>query len=304
MVSKYPSGKNYSSISNNRLVSFVFIVSCLLFLGVVVGEKSRFFYKIIPTIRGEIKLADKFVITTIKQRYPIIIKKNDPFIGQQLRYSGSVKSLFAETADYLCKPGYNVVEIGAHYGFNTLILGDKLKNNGKYYAIEANSVVASYLNKNVVLNDLSNTVKIINAAISDHIGNCQIDDVISYRKHKEHGHHCSMTSISVKCSTLDNEIKDDKISLLMIDVPGFEFPIIHGAKRLMERSDDIKLLISINTRESLKNNIDVRNELISLRDMGFKFFEVEDSVQYKPITIDKIISKKNLVLIIQKDKAK
>ena len=132
-IDNYSSQGGYKGFAGNKIISFSVIISCVIFLLVIIGEKSKFFAKMIPTLRGEVKLANKVVVTSISQHFPIIIRKNDPFIGQQLRYTGGVKSLFSDVAIGLCQKKDTVVEIGAHYGVNTIIMGDFLRRNGKPY---------------------------------------------------------------------------------------------------------------------------------------------------------------------------
>lgn len=285
-------------LRSNGLVVIVLWISCLLFIGVWLATKNKVFKKVIPTMRGEVTLDNNFVITTIKNRYPIIINRKDPFVGKQLRYRGNVKSLFAEAATNLCKPKDNIVEIGAHYGVNTILLSQKLlEGSGKYYAIEANSRVASYLTKNVVLNDLTDKVTVISKAIADHDGDCDIKDILSYKKKKETKTY-EIQDMKVKCEALDHVLPKENIQLLMVDIPGMEFSIIKGAKALIERSEDIKILVNCNVNESTQN-LDVERELMNLQSSGFHFFEVNNELQYNQVSIEEILAKKNLVMVIQ-----
>lgn len=286
-------------LRSNGLVVIVLWISCLLFIGVWLATKNKVFKKVIPTIRGEVTLDNNFVITTIKNRYPIIINRKDPFVGKQLRYQGNVKSLFAEAAANLCKPKDNVVEIGAHYGVNAILLGQQLlEGSGKYYAIEANSRVASYLTKNIVLNDLTDKVTVINKAIADHDGDCDIKDILSYKKKKETKTY-EVQDMKVKGEALDHVLPEESIQLLMIDIPGMEFSIISGAKGIIGRSENVKILVNCNVNESTQN-LDVERELMNLQSNGFHFFEVNDELQYSRVSIEEILAKKNLVMVIQR----
>ncbi len=292
--------KNTSILKNNKLISFCVLFSCLLFLAIIFTEKTKILLNLVPTMRGEVTLSDGFVITSIKGQYPLIIKKDDPFVGDQLRYTGGVKSVFSEIAMNLCKKKDIVVEIGSHFGYNVINLGNYLKGNGEYYALEPNTKIFSCLNKNIVINDLDSTVHTINKAVSDHCGTCVIDDVLSYQKMEDSTYNTPNT-IAVECSTLDREITDKNLSLLLIDVPGVEFSIIRGAQNILERSKKIILLVNVDCEASSKK-ADVLSELTKLEKNGFKFFETEAPNDFKEIQINEILEKKKLLLIITRDK--
>ena len=212
------------SLLNNKLISFCIILSLIVFFGVIVGEKNRFFSRFIPRLRGEIVLPNNYVITSIDNKFPILIKKNDPRISQQLRYKGTVvESLFDDVALNLCMKGDKVVEIGAHYGYNSIMIGQLLRMNGKYVAIEGNPSVARCLYKNIVLNDLSDTVEVIKIAAADHKGTCDISDDVLTNPDEEDDSTVMTKSLVVECDTLDNILKDRDVSLLLIDISGAVF---------------------------------------------------------------------------------
>ena len=288
------------SLMNNKLISFCIILSLVVFFGVVVGEKNKIFSRFVPRLRGEIALSDSYVITSIDQEFPILIKKNDPRIADQLRYKGTVESVFDDAALNLCMRGEKVVEVGAHYGYNSIMLGKTLKMGGKYIAIEGNPNVARCLYKNMVLNDLSDTVEIIRKAVSDHKGTCSIDDVVSAVRDDSDMSTVITRNITVECDSLNNILKGESVSLILIDLPSSVFSVLKGADKVIDESDNLRLLVSIDA-DKISEKIDIRNELTSLRRHGLKFYEVISANEIKEIFIDEIVSKKKLVLLMKKE---
>jgi FkbM family methyltransferase len=289
------------SLLNNKLISFCIILSLIVFFGVVVGEKSKIFSRFIPTLRGEIVLSDGYVITSIDHKYPILIKKSDPRIGYQLRYKGTVDSRFDEAALNLYMKGDTVVEVGAHYGYNSIMIGQALRMNGKYIAIEGNPGVSRCLYKNIVLNDLSDTVEIVRKAVSDHQGTCAIDDLISAVPDEEGKHSIVTRTVTVECDSLDEILKDKKVSLILINLPSSLFTILKGAQRILNESRNLQILARLNI-DKIAKTIDVRKELNLLRQRGLRFYEVTSPTEIKEVFVDEIISKKKLVILIKKDR--
>ena len=290
------------SLLNNKLMSFCILLSLAVFFGVVFGEKNKLFTKLVPRLRGEVVLPDNYIITSIDKKYPFILKKNDPRIAKQLRYKGSVESAFDQAALNLCMKGDTVVEIGAHYGYNPVILGQILRTNGKYIAIEGISESARCLHKNIVLNDLSDTVELIKIAAADHKGTCDIGDDVLTNPDDEADNTVISKSLIVECDTLDNILKNREISLLLIDIPGAVFEVLRGAERVIEKSKKLRILMSLDT-DMIDKAINIREDLNSLLQRGFKLYEVTPTTsEIKGVSIDEIINKKKMILFMKKER--
>ena len=300
-ASDYSVHQSFSrSLMNNKLISFCIILSLMVFFGVIIGEKNKIFSRFVPRLRGEIALPDNYVITSIDQKFPILIKKNDPRIADQLRYKGTVKSVFDDAALNLCMRGEKVVEVGAHYGYNAILLGQILKMSGKYIAIEGNPNVARCLHKNIVLNDLSDTVEIVRDAVSDHKGTCSIDDIVSAIHDDQNANSVITRKITVECNSLNEILKNEQVSLILIDLPSSVFSILRGANRIISESNNIQLLVSLDA-DKIAETVNIRDELTSLRQRGLKFYEVISANDIKEIFIDEIVNKKKLVLLMKKE---
>ncbi|MDR2766134.1 MAG: FkbM family methyltransferase [Holosporaceae bacterium] len=287
--------------SKNKMVIWSVIISSMICALAVHVERHKTVENIIPVLRGEVSLGEDFVITTIKNKSPILIKKDDPFVGSQLRFSGDIKSLFSVAADSLCKPKDVVLEVGAHFGYNAINLGNHLRHSGKYYAFEANHTVFSCLKKSIALNDLVRVIFPKCIAISGHVGACSIDDCISMKALPQGGF-TKPNVIHVKCSTIDTELADEasSVTLLLIDIPGLEFPIINGAKKAIHGSRHIKIIVSFDN-EASSSSCDVQEELKKLAAAGFKFYVIEAPNVHTPVDIPEIISRGKAVLVITRD---
>jgi FkbM family methyltransferase len=258
-------------------------------------EKYRIMENLIPLFRGEVSLENDIVITSTKDKSPLLVKKTDPFVGKRLRISGSVKSVFSETILDLCRSGDVVVEVGAHFGYNSILLGKKVVN-GKVYCLEPNSSIFSYLRKNIIINDLESVCILKNVAISGAKGDCVIEDyfTISDSSNKQN-------IIHVSCNTLDDEIQEriSSVNLLTIDIPGSEFLILSGATKILSESDDIVVVVMFSKEESSKR-VDVAGELNSLHSSGFHLYLARGDNDVSPITVEEILELTDAVLVFSK----
>jgi FkbM family methyltransferase len=257
---------------------------------------------IIPVLRGEITLKDGMAITTTKEQYPILIKKDDPIVGSKLRFSGDIRSLFAETAIFLAKSGDVVAEVGSHFGYNVIGIGHKLGQAGKYYAFEPNSGIAAWLRKSLVLNDLQEVVCLKSVAIANAEETIAIDDYLSIVKN-EKGEFTKPRTIMVDCSTLDIELAGETrpVNMLLADIPGLEFSIIRGAKDIIDRSENIQIIISVD-KAVVATKYNLRKELEKMQERGFLLYVAEGPHSCREVTVEEIISKNEAVIIMTKNK--
>lgn len=127
------------------------------------------------------------------------------------------------------KPGFKVLDIGAHHGFETLFFSKLVGPSGFVLSVEAspyNSMIAS---SQVTLNDCKN-VKVMNTAVSDKAGSINLtfntNGVIT----------SSVESISVCAITVDElDAAFGPFDAIKIDVEGYEGFVLDGAKEMMKR---------------------------------------------------------------------
>ena len=287
-------------LAKNNIVVFTVVVSCLLLVGVLSLEKTNTLKNVVPTMRGEVSLGKNIVITTTKSHQPILVKREDFFYGDQMRFSGSVKDIQSEIAKALCKEGDTVVNIGAYFGYDALLMSERAGHTGKIYAFEENRQIYKCLKKTVVLNELEDRIIVKNLAILDKKGICEVEDFLSGYQTEE-GIVPPSTKFVAECNTLDNELKENvtKVDLMLIDEPGYEFAILNGAKEIISRSPNI-IIISYFERKLSARNIDVKAELDKFVDEGFRIYLTDDNGKMTEPGTSEIAAKDSGVLIITK----
>ncbi|MDR1235687.1 MAG: FkbM family methyltransferase [Holosporaceae bacterium] len=288
--------------NKNKLVSLMIIVSCVLFVFVFFVEKTKIFVEMVPTLRGEVSLENGFSITTINNRYPILIKKDDPIVGNRLRFSGDIKSLFSEVSIFLAPRSGVIVEVGSHFGYNVINIAKKLGESSKYYAFEPNAGVFSCLKKSVFLNDIEKVVILRSTALSDSETSIPIEDCLSMSSESSTSR-AKPRMIVVGSSTVDKELENEPtpVSLLLIDVPGSEFSVIKGAQKIIENSQDIKIVMSFDRENSIKNS-DIGFELQRLKNLGFNFYLISSFEKFRMISAEEIMSEDDGVLVMTRNK--
>lgn len=124
------------------------------------------------------------------------------------------------------------IDIGANVGNHVVFLGNFCDFN-KIFAIEPNNDSINVLYDNIKNNDMDAEVVILEAAIGDVRGICGIT-------HKENSGQNKVTQgEDVEMYTLDEIVGKymgrDEISLIKIDVEGFESKVLKGAELTIKR---------------------------------------------------------------------
>jgi FkbM family methyltransferase len=185
------------------------------------------------------------------------------------------------TADLIynhLQSGTLFIDIGAHYGYYTLLAGTKYPEN-KIIAFEPEPSNYDLLKKNIEMNKLTN-VDIYNLAVSNEEG---IKEFAVAEHSSRSGFYEPYLSnilkkINVKTVVIDNVVKDDiplKI-MIKIDAEGHEIFIIEGMRRLLESTKDVELFIEYNPDMIKKSGNRPEKLLETLNQCGFDIYIIDD----------------------------
>jgi FkbM family methyltransferase len=168
------------------------------------------------------------------------------------------------------RPNDVVIDVGANIGFFTLISSILVGKYGKVYAIEAHPRTYKYLQGNIALNGIEN-VRTLNFALGNRSGIVRLSD----RKSDDANLVITDDSgITVPIRRLDEiGIEDSSISLLKIDVEGYEMFVLEGAEHTLQKVQCI-YFESIE-RHFLKFSYKLCDLLNILINQGFRILEIE-----------------------------
>jgi len=165
------------------------------------------------------------------------------------------------------------VDVGANVGAYTILASKVVKANS--ISFEPLLETVERLKDQIQINRIDDLVSVINKGVGDKAGmlfftndNDTINKV-SLAGNTEH-------TTKVEVTTLDDELYKNKKYFFKIDVEGFEYNVIEGAKEILSSPNTSALIIELNgsVEEFGHTNEDIHNKLIKL---NFK------PVRYDPI---------------------
>jgi FkbM family methyltransferase len=173
----------------------------------------------------------------------------------------------------LLRPGDTIVDIGANVGSHAIPLAKSLGATTQVHAFEPHPRVFAQLQANARLNRLPN-LYLYNLALGDRTGEVAFTDVRSddYNRVLPNG----AGALTVPMTPLDDfaPLADAPITLLKIDVEGYELFVLRGAEATLTRTQF--LYLEANATHACEYGVSVQALADYLRARGWTLYRVAD----------------------------
>ena len=195
------------------------------------------------------------------------------------------------------------VDVGSGIGEMSLIAASKI-TKGRIFAFEPTQQSRERLYENVLLNNLVNTVRIFDQALSSKKGKSTFRTTkISETNHISHTINNEQGNIEVRVTTLDHVIRKEKISqikILKIDVEGAEYDVLLGAKKALLGKKIAVIIVELNKNSRNYGHSNTKT-LDLLNSCGYKTYILKEGGKLSKIPLGDIISRiLNIVAILPK----
>ncbi|HVK47201.1 MAG TPA: FkbM family methyltransferase [Pseudobacter sp.] len=209
-------------------------------------------------------------------------------VGKDIYYKFGVYSEDHITNYLLNTIGINnddfIIDIGANIGWHSLTLSSQAKPT--IFSFEPDPFNYNLLSQNRELNNKTN-VRLFNVALSNENGT---HTLYLYKDHNLGRHSLiqqqkSVKSTEVKTVRLDSLLEQEgmstrRIKLIKIDVEGYEYMAMLGAKESLKRTD--YLLTEFTPDMMRKINQDPADYISLLKDAGFTIRQIEEDGLHTP----------------------
>jgi FkbM family methyltransferase len=224
------------------------------------------------TTQNQTPQAD-FVSTNI-DKVPVNNKQNTGRYGENTHNDFTCDLLLNFAKDNML-----FIDIGAHYGYYTLLVGTR-HPNCKIIAFEPVPENFDILKRNVALNQLKN-VELHNVAVSDKDGlrKFKVTEASDSCGFYEHPLTDTCREIEVQAMCLDSFLrKTPKVpTIVKIDAEGHEPNVLQGMKKLLKDSEDIKLFIKFDPRCLRNAGYEPEDFLEEVSQLGFDIYVIDDN---------------------------
>jgi FkbM family methyltransferase len=200
-------------------------------------------YPIIETLG---QLEAETVIVNTRHGYPLIVTPRNRWIDQNLWHNGSYELGTTHLLRKFLGSGETFIDIGANIGLMTIAASITVGPTGLVICFEPDHRNLSVLVENILLNKATN-VCVLNIAVGDTVGEFNLfrsptdDGGISSLVEKKDFWRAQVVSMSPLDRML-NIFPSREVSLVKIDVEGYEYRVIKGAQELLSRYKPIVIM--------------------------------------------------------------
>lgn len=180
----------------------------------------------------------------------------------------------------LLRAGDTIVDVGANVGSHAIPLAKALGTTTPVYAFEPHPRVFAQLQANAQLNHLPN-LHLYNLALGDREGEVAFSDVRSDDYNRVLP--TNTGALTVRMMPLDRfqPLAETPITLLKIDVEGYELFVLRGAEETLTRTEF--LYLEANASHSHEYGTTVQDLASYLRTRGWTLYRVADSDTLTPL---------------------
>lgn len=191
-------------------------------------------------------LGDGLVLARILGRHKMFLRSSDRGFACHVMLDGFWEMWLTQFLARHVKSGMTVVDVGANFGYFTLLLGDLVGKAGHVVAVEPNPDAASLLQESVLLNGHRTRTTVVPHALGARAGRGWL-----YAPHGEPKNATLVATekiqggqtIEVSTFTLDEvALPCGKVDLVKIDAEGGELGIVAGMRQLIARDHPVIVL--------------------------------------------------------------
>ena len=206
--------------------------------------------------------------------FEILVQADDQAIGQAIALTGWYEPAVSETLRGLLRPGAVFVDVGANYGWHSLVGARVVGEGGQVISVEPNPRNAGLLRRSAARNGFAH-LKVVAAAAGDRQGFGALETdgsngrIVGIDAEIVEALPCSFVVPLQRLDHILREAGDPHVDVMKVDVEGFELAALRGAGALIER--DRPVIVSEFFPRALlaTGGVDPEKYLDALREPGY-----------------------------------
>jgi len=175
------------------------------------------------------------------------VDSKDMGIAPHLIMDGYWESWLTQLLAQLVQPGFTCIDIGANFGYFSILMAELAGNSGKTLSIEPNPRIADLLRSTRFLQ--GGKFDVLEMALSDSSGEAILtvgDRELGGGTIKPNNLEPGRSQVKVSTVSLDELLKQkgiDNVDIIKMDVEGVEPLVFRGMQETIARNPDIQIII-------------------------------------------------------------
>lgn len=202
-----------------------------------------------------------------------IIFPNDG-IGGHLKSGRLWEPHFKDVIDHFINENDTVIDCGANFGYNSILMGKRIGFHGKLFVFEPQRIVFQQLCGNLILNNIFNA-NAYQFALGENDGLTSMFP-INYEKSWVNIGDLSIGQggEEVQMMKLDNILEIvNTVDFIKLDVQGYELEVIKGAKQILSEFKP-HLFVEIEDHQLAKFKISREKLIAEIKSFGYRIFNI------------------------------
>lgn len=207
--------------------------------------------------------------------------------------SGLYEKLTTSIFRMLIKPKSTVVDLGASFGYYTLLAAQLVGDSGHIYAFEPEPIRYNFLLRNIRINNFTN-VTAINKAISDKSGRRNFfirGEMSSLSPNLDYSHQITVETVSLDEYFGSNRKINAQTLIIKMDIEGSEFRALLGMEALLKSNQNLTLITEFAPNLIEASGDQPRDFVRALAEHGFKLFVIDElRLKVRRVNADELIA--------------
>jgi len=230
-------------------------------------------------------------LTRLYTGHRIYVDTRDAGICSHLMLEGRWEPWIEKVIAAAVKPGMTFLDVGANFGYYTLLGAAWVGAKGRVHAFEANPAIFGHLSKSVAINGFNDRVKLHNLAVHNSEATLRFSYTDEFSGGgSTMGGPAGAHEVEVRAAPLDMLLADlPTANVMKVDVEGSEPHVFEGARRLMERSPDLTLVVEFH-EGSTRPVLPPLQYLQGFLDQGFTLSLIEPAGLTAPLAAEECLT--------------
>jgi len=195
-----------------------------------------------------IYLGDHEALTRLYTGHRMYVDTRDVGICSHLMLEGRWEPWIEQVIHSTVKPGMRFADLGANFGYYTVLGAQWVGAEGRVFAFEANPYICRKLRKSVSINGFDDRVRVFDVGVSSEEGMLELTFTHEFSGGGSFGggdHGIWKTErVQVRTAPVDALLADvPSVDVMKIDVEGMEPAALKGAAKLIARSPSLTLVV-------------------------------------------------------------